>query len=230
MLTASDDRVCAVVITSRGDAPRVLAIASDRRLSVAALAALLLNDPDRSVVQAARGADEVRDVLGRHRPDLVIADGVWSDWPGAISAASWGGRTLALLDTEDTSESFISAVQARAQGYLARTASAVALETAINSVLSSGYYLDPLLAAKILWASDQARALPLPAPEPELSPREVDILSRIAVGQSSKQIAREYAITAKTVCNHVSNIYAKLHFRHRGELVLYAAQHGLAGP
>jgi DNA-binding CsgD family transcriptional regulator len=52
----------------------------------------------------------------------------------------------------------------------------------------------------------------------------------VANGRSSKDIARQFSIAPKTVCNHVNNIYAKLNLRHRGQLVLYAAQRGLMTP
>ena len=61
----------------------------------------------------------------------------------------------------------------------------------------------------------------------ELSERERVILVRIASGRSTKDIAREYAIAPKTVANHITNMEKKLHLRHRGQLVLYAAQQGL---
>ena len=60
-----------------------------------------------------------------------------------------------------------------------------------------------------------------------LSPRERDILVRIANGRSTKEVAREYAIAPKTVANHILNMYPKLNLRDRGQLVVYAAQHGL---
>ena len=61
-----------------------------------------------------------------------------------------------------------------------------------------------------------------------LSERERDILTRIASGRSTKQVARDCAISPKTVGNHVSNIRHKLNLHHRGQLVLFALQQGLA--
>ncbi len=51
-----------------------------------------------------------------------------------------------------------------------------------------------------------------PEPEaPSLTRRELDIVTAFARGQGNKQIARDLAISEKTVRNHVSNIYKKLH-------------------
>ena len=179
------------------------------------------------MVRAARGQEEVCEALQSFRPSVVIAEGLTSEWANLIDPTHWNGRSLLLLDPEDEAEAFVDAVRSRAQGYLSRTAAREALEGAIESVRRSGYYLDPVLAGRILWASEESRTRPpLPA-KPELSSREREILARIATGRSSKEIAREYGLSPKTVCNHVSNIYAKLNFTHRGQLVLYATQQGL---
>ncbi len=222
-------QVCGAILASGDppDASSTVAVVADRRLSVAALSALLLNDSRRSLAEAVRGLEEVRAALHLFRPVILVAEVSTIDWPTGLDPAAWNGRTLLLLDPEDDAEAFVRAVRSRVQGYMSRTASSQALETALETLRSTGYYLDPVLAGRILWASEESRNRPSPVPEPELSQRERDILARIAVGRSSKEIAREYAVSAKTVCNHISNIYAKLNFSHRGQLVLYAAQQGL---
>ncbi len=91
---------------------------------------------------------------------------------------------------------------------------------AIQRLREGRSYLDPALSEPIRRASADG-------PGPALSPRERDILRGVAAGRSSKEIGRQHAIAPKTVCNHVNNICQKLKLRHRGQLVLYAAQHGL---
>ena len=81
-------------------------------------------------------------------------------------------------------------------------------------------------ASSVRAATDQAlqfRSLP----HAQLSERERDILVRIASGRSTKEIARDCAISPKTVGNHVSNIRHKFDLHHRGQLVLFALQQGL---
>ncbi len=221
--------LCAAVIsgTREGGLTESLAVVSDRRLTMAALAALLLSDPRRVVTRTARGMEDVRAALSAERPAVIVADGTWREWPQALDPLDWNGRILLLLDPEDDAEAFVQAVRSRAQGYLSRTASPEALFAAIDTVRGAGYYLDPVVSGRILWAAEESRTQSSVAPEPELSQRERQILVDIARGRSSKEIAREYAVTAKTVCNHVSNIYNKLNLSHRGQLVLYAAQEGL---
>ncbi len=73
----------------------------------------------------------------------------------------------------------------------------------------------------------QARTDAVGSRRPRLSERERQILVQIASGRSTKEVARDCAITPKTVGNHVSNICQKLNFHTRGQLVLFALQQGL---
>lgn len=196
----------------------------DRRLSLAALASLLIANDSRSLVTVVRGAVEVQEALEASQPPVVIADGNWTSGP-QINTSAWGGRILFLLDPNAP----IPGGRARpaAAGYLSRTASHEALEIALDSVRQLGRYIDPMLAAKLAAASEAADLEPAQSP---LSERELQILAAIARGKSSKEIARECSVSPKTICNHVSNIYAKLNLNHRGQLVLYAAEMGLTQP
>jgi DNA-binding NarL/FixJ family response regulator len=216
----------AVVADAHRPEGETVGIVADRRLSLASLLALLLREPRYRVIQEARGAAEMTALFGRFRPLLLIVESTWSGWPPSIDPAEWGGRTLLLLDPADEPDVFVRAAKAGVHGYLSRTASREAFASAIESVRSSGYHLDALLGECILSAMRGASRTPVPV-RPSLSKHEREILVRIASGKSSKQIAREYAITAKTVANQVTNMYQKLNLKHRGDLVLYAAQEGL---
>ena len=219
-----DERLCAAIITSGdgGAGGPCVAVVSDRRLSVAALAALLQDGPLDTVLSVVRGTHEVKTALGEHCPGVIIADGTWARWPVKVS---WSGRLLLLLDAEDDPRAFKQAVQSGADGYLSRSASATALAGAIEAIRIDGYYCDPLLEGHIHWATEEIRLrLPL---EPRLSQRELEIIAAIAKGRSTKEIARDCSVTAKTVCNHISHIYGKLNIKDRGQLVMYAVEEGL---
>ena len=67
-------------------------------------------------------------------------------------------------------------------------------------------------------------------PFPELTPREREILDRIARGQSNGAIAAELGLSPKTVGNHVSAIFAKLRVASRAEAIVRAREEGLGRP
>ena len=190
-----------------------LAIVADRRLSAAALSALLLKDPSYHIARREHGVDQVRAMLALERPSVMVLDVHAPALFALIDASDFGVRMLLLLDPDDDPSIFAGA---RSHGYLSRRASREALQAAIAELYRSGAYLDPLLMP--------VRGRRAPS---GLSLRERQILVWIASGRSTKEVARACAITPKTVGNHVNNMVQKLHLRHRGQLVIYAAQQGL---
>lgn len=63
---------------------------------------------------------------------------------------------------------------------------------------------------------------------PSLTDRELEVIKALSRGKSNKEIARDLEISEKTVRNHASNIYRKLHIFDRTQAVLYAIREGLA--
>ncbi|HET8601623.1 MAG TPA: response regulator transcription factor, partial [Segeticoccus sp.] len=66
-------------------------------------------------------------------------------------------------------------------------------------------------------------------PFPELTAREREVLHLIAAGRPNRVIARELFISPKTVSNHISAIFAKLHLADRSEAIVRARQAGMGG-
>ncbi len=60
-----------------------------------------------------------------------------------------------------------------------------------------------------------------------LTPRELEVLTLIARGASTRQVARALGITAKTAETHIERIYAKIGASTRSTATLFAMQHGL---
>jgi non-specific serine/threonine protein kinase len=66
----------------------------------------------------------------------------------------------------------------------------------------------------------------LPRP---LTAREAEVASLIAHGCTNREIGATLVIAERTAESHVSNICAKLGFRSRTQVAVWAAQHGLTG-
>ena len=62
---------------------------------------------------------------------------------------------------------------------------------------------------------------------PPLTERELEVIKALAQGMSDRQIARSLGISEKTVRNHTSNIYRKLHIFDRTQAVIYAVREGV---
>ena len=63
-----------------------------------------------------------------------------------------------------------------------------------------------------------------------LTGREVQVLSLIASGRTSREVAEQLSLSVTTVQRHVANIYAKIGVRNRAEATSYALRHGLEPP
>ena len=87
---------------------------------------------------------------------------------------------------------------------------------------AGGASLDPAVAATVMSSVAE------PDPAGALTPREHEVLRLIARGQSNRLIARDLALSEKTVKAHVSAILGKLEVADRTQAALYAVHHGLA--
>ena len=63
-----------------------------------------------------------------------------------------------------------------------------------------------------------------------LTRREVDVLVKVAMGLTTKEIGRVLHLSPKTIDNHIQSIYAKLGVNTRGGATLFALEHGLLRP
>jgi DNA-binding NarL/FixJ family response regulator len=82
---------------------------------------------------------------------------------------------------------------------------------------------------RVLEAADAAPPR-LPGAWPAgLSDREIDVLRLVARGATNKDVARDLAISARTVQHHVAHIYTKIGVTSRAGAALFAAEHGLTG-
>jgi NarL family two-component system response regulator LiaR len=97
---------------------------------------------------------------------------------------------------------------------------------AIRAVAHGESLLGPTVAQKVLrqFASLPGRRTTI---ADALTPREQEVLRLIAEARSNREIARELTISVKTVKNHISNIFSKLHVYDRSQAMLYAIRQGL---
>ena len=91
-------------------------------------------------------------------------------------------------------------------------------------MLAGGSYISPQLAEKI--AGRMRRGLDAASVE-SLSPREFEVMTKLAAGRSLKEIAEELSLSVKTVSTFRSRVLQKLGLQNNVELAHYAAERGL---
>lgn len=143
-----------------------------------------------------------------------------------ISDEAPSTRVLMLTWSEDP-EHLRSAVLAGARGYLVHGRfSPERLAEAVRVLYDGGALITPMLAPALLefvrGSAKQQRRTGGPS---VLTRREIDVLEYIVSGKSNREIAEALFIEEKTVKNHISNIYAKLHLKNRYEAITRGRDH-----
>jgi DNA-binding NarL/FixJ family response regulator len=180
-------------------------------------------------------ADAMRaiDMAREHKPDLVMLDLLMpgmsgTEVVGAILKASQQTKVV-LLTSSESAKDMLAAVKAGASGYLTKDTPLPRLVSAMHDVLDGGAALSPAMGGKLFAAlrdllRHHGEAV---ARSPELTGRELEILSHIGAGKTSKEIAAELYISENTVRNHVRNVLDKLGLKSRFEAVTWAQREGL---
>jgi DNA-binding NarL/FixJ family response regulator len=128
------------------------------------------------------------------------------------------GQRILVLSMHNSPRIARAAIDAGANGYLSKDSEPAVLLQALRQVARGGHYMDPALMQAIVFA-------PVTVPPERLSPREQEVLRRLAAGQSNADIARALYLSEKTVSTHRARLRAKLGLDTLADLMRYAQEH-----
>ncbi|KAA6438438.1 response regulator transcription factor [Dyadobacter flavalbus] len=132
--------------------------------------------------------------------------------------------TCVIMQTVfENDESIFESILAGAHGYILKKAPNEKIIEAILEVMDGGAPMTPYVAARVLNYFNKRKPVTKGA-EYELSPRELDILTRLSKGMSHKLMAYELLLSVHTIDRHIKNIYRKLHVHSASEAVAIALQ------
>jgi DNA-binding NarL/FixJ family response regulator len=211
-----------------------LVLVDDQDLIRRGMRALLNSDPGLELVGEAEDGQTGLEVVAQRQPDVVLMD---IRMPGMDGVAATRAITqtypqvkVLILTTFDDQDYVQQALAAGAVGYLLKDTPFEELTQAIRFVEKGYTQLSPGLITKMLAAAPPLIQPPSPPAPPllsELTPRERDILYRIAQGANNREIAEQLFLSEKTVRNHVSNLLSRLGLRDRTQAAIYV--HGVGG-
>jgi len=203
-------------------------LVDDHRIVRDGLRVYLAKVPGFSVIgEAADGREAVR--LARElQPDAIVMDIEMEGMNGIdaareILAAAQPQGKIVCLSMHADQRSIAGALRAGAVGYLLKSSAFQELVQALNVVAAGHVYLSPAVAQIVVDAFVRG---PVEEP-PTFTPREQQVLQRLAEGQSAKEIGKALDISFKTVHTFRSQIMAKIGVGSIAELAKYAIRHGV---
>jgi DNA-binding NarL/FixJ family response regulator len=129
-----------------------------------------------------------------------------------------------VLTIHDDPEKVFAALRAGANGYLLKTAKPNEIAAGIRQASEGGSPLSPDIA-RLLIKSFQDPIVPQKKEIPGLTPRESQILERLAQGMVPKEVGYDLGISYETVRDYLKAVYSKLHVRSRTEAVIKYLEH-----
>jgi two-component system NarL family response regulator len=185
------------------------------------LLGVLSQEPAFHIVGEAEDGSSALELFRKLVPDITLMDLRMPGMNGVETTAAihkeFPDARVIMLTTYDGDEDIYRALEAGAQGYVLKQASADELIAAINAVHSGALYL-----------SEEAKShLAERTPGLNLTARELEVLKYMAKGLNNKEIGDLIGCTRFTVNFHIGNILRKLEVADRTEAVATAMQRGI---
>lgn len=167
------------------------------------------------------------------KPDILLLDLALrgSEFDGANNFANYLApvRTLVMLTTIEKAN-IVEAFRLGAHGIVLKTSPPHVLLESIRSVIAGYYWLESgsvgLLVEAVRDLLSQRNEV-TSCKGYGLTPRELDIIAKIASGHSNKEVGEEFSISERTVKHHLTNIFSKVGVSSRLQLALFAVSHHL---
>jgi DNA-binding NarL/FixJ family response regulator len=209
-----------------------VALADDHHLVRAGIRSILEGVAGVEVVGEADDGTQALQLAAERAPDVLLLDIALPGINGLDVAArvrrEHEGVRVVILSMHANEEYVAQALRSGAAGYLLKDSTVPELELAIAAVMRGETYLSPAVSRHVVEAF--VRAAPADGPLEALSPRQRDVLRRIAEGRSTRDIARELGLSVKTVETHRAHLMDRLDIRDVAGLVRYAIRTGLVRP
>jgi two-component system response regulator NreC len=208
-------------------------IADDHAILRSGLKLLIDSQADMEVVAEAADGKQAIERARETKPDVALLD-LTMPRTGGMEALQRmphdaGKPRVVILTMYDDPAYLRSALAAGASGYVLKRAVDGDLLSAIRAVHNGGIFIDPSLANILVndvLATRNAKSR-RPKAATLLSERELQVLNLVARGYSSKQIASQIFVSAKTVETYRARLLVKLGLQTRSDVVRYAVHMGL---
>jgi DNA-binding NarL/FixJ family response regulator len=213
-----------------GPPVRVL-IADDHPLFRQGIGALLRDAPETELVAEASDGEEAIALTRELGPDVVVMDVSMPGLDGVTAARRLGEAhpevAVLMVTMMDDDGSISEAIRAGAAGYILKGAQPSEILRAVLAVAEGQTIFGAGIGGRLERILGGTTSTAAYAAFPDLTPREREILTRMANGDENRLIAQRLDLSEKTVRNNVSNIFTKLRVTNRASAVARARDAGI---
>jgi two-component system NarL family response regulator len=211
-------------------------LVDDHPLFVEGLTTLLTAQGVKVVGTASNGLEALQQARAL-RPDIVLVDLMMPEYDGLeairLIKAEMPDIKLAILTMYEESQYLWEAFRCGASGYVLKSTNMDEFVELLRCLERGEVAISHTLASKVMQEFAQQPALTHYTPNTSdsngntatitcLTPRQIDILQRVAQGQTYREISSALGIGGRTVQYHMSEILKKLHLRNRAQVIVYA--------
>lgn len=211
-------------VSEGGIAMKRVLLIDDHRLVRAGLRALIDDLGGYQVIAEGDDGDQALALVAQYRPDVLVLDVSMVRVSGLQVLGplrkAYPELPVVMLSMHAAPEMVLAAMRAGASGYLLKGAAEQELRAALHSALGGERYLSPALSHAVLASLREPGEVPHP-----LTPRQSEVLRQLALGRSTKEIAFDLELSAKTVETHRAQLMQRLNIHELAGLVVYALRH-----
>lgn len=199
-----------------------VAVYDDNKARLESLQALISMSNDLEHAGSFENCSTIMEDVISMQPDIILMD---IEMPGGngidgvrLVKHNFPEIKIIMQTAFDDDDKVFAAIQAGAEGYILKTATVSQIAQSIDEVVKGGAFMTPSIALKVMRYFNNTTG----NKNYHLSPKETEVLKRLANGLSYKMIADEMGIAYFTVNNHLKKIYEKLQVHSLGEAVALA--------
>jgi two-component system invasion response regulator UvrY len=207
-------------------------LADDHSIVRAGLRRLVEESGDMAVVAEAADGREAIQLIRQFKPDVAVIDLSMPQIDGLEVITrlrpEFPDLPIIVLTMHAENQYVVRAIEAGAMGYITKQSAPEKLVHAIRKVHGGARYLTDDAAESLVLRV--AKGSQCRSPLDSLSTRELQVLRRLAMGDTNREIASTYNISIKTVDTYRFRLLKKLNLRNNADLSRFAMQNGLVEP
>jgi len=209
-----------------------IALVDDHSLLRMGLASLVESQGNTVLFEADNGKEFINKLDSANLPHLVLMDINMPEMDG-FETTQWLKQNhpqvhVLALSMYDNETSIIRMLKCGAKGYILKDSEPAELKTAIDDIISKGFYYSDLVSGKLMHAinklDDDTDDLKNLVP---LNERETDFLKYACTEMTYKEIADKMFVSPRTIDGYRDALFEKLKLKTRVGLVMYAIKHGI---